>query len=189
MGRGTLDDKGALTAILEAVDSRLAEGFVPGNDVYLSFGHNEEATRSGAKAIIDALESRGIRPTLVIDEGGAVVEDAFPGASKPIAVVGVSEKGFLSLRLTVEQLGGHAATPPRRAATVRSAQAIVRLNARPYPAKFGATNLEMVSTVGAHARGVLRYAFTNLWLTKPLVLGLFARLSDETSAIVRTTRP
>ncbi len=187
-GRGTLDDKGALTAILEAVDSRLAEGFVPANDVYLSFGHNEETTGSGAKATVDALESRGIRPTLVIDEGGAVVEDAFPGVSKPIAVVGVSEKGLASLRLTVEQHGGHAATPPRLTATVRLARAIVRLNARPFPAKFGATNLKMMSTVGAHARGVLRFAFTNLWLTKPLVLGFFSRLSDETSAMVRTTQ-
>jgi len=187
-GRGTLDDKGALAAILEAVESRLAEGFVPASDIYLSFGHNEETTGSGARAIVDTLESRSIRPSIVIDEGGAVVEDVFPGVSKPIAVVGVSEKGITSLRLTVEQHGGHSATPPRLAATVRLAKAIVRLNSRPFPARFSETNLTMISTIGAHARGALRFAFTNLWLTKPVVLLLFSRLSDETRAMVRTTQ-
>lgn len=187
-GRGTLDDKGALVSVLEAVEARVLAGFRPRNDVYLSFGHNEETTGAGAVAIVAVLESRGIRPALVIDEGGAVVEGIFPGVAKPSAVIGVSEKGITSVMLTVEQLGGHASTPPRLTATARLARAIVRLNAKPFPARFSATNLEMIATLGAHATGPLKWVFGNLWLTRPLLLALFARLGDETNAMVRTTQ-
>ncbi|MET4781827.1 M20/M25/M40 family metallo-hydrolase [Glaciihabitans sp. UYNi722] len=187
-GRGTLDDKGSLVSVLEGVEAQVLAGHRPEHDIYLSFGHDEETEGSGARAIVDLLEWRGIRPGLVIDEGGAVVENIFPGVSGPIAVVGVSEKGILSLVLTVEQGGGHASTPPKLSATARLATAIVRLNRRPFRAGFTPTTLEMVRTLGAHARNPFRAVFTNLWLTKPLLLVLFSRLSDETSAMIRTTQ-
>jgi carboxypeptidase PM20D1 len=187
-GRGTLDDKGSLVAVLEGVEANILTGHTPENDVYLSFGHDEETAGSGAKAIVDLLESRDVSPGLVIDEGGAVVEGVFPGVTDPIAVVGTSEKGILSLLLTVDQHGGHASTPPRVTATVRLAKAIVRLGRRPFRSGFTPTTIEMIRTLGAHARGPLRFAFTNLWLTRPLLLALFRRLSDETAAMIRTTQ-
>jgi carboxypeptidase PM20D1 len=187
-GRGTLDDKGSLVSILEAVERAVEAGHTPERDVYLSFGHDEETLGSGARAIVEVLAERGIRPSLVIDEGGAVVEDIFPGVSGPIAVVGVSEKGILGLTLTVHQDGGHASTPPALSATARLARAIVRLNNKPFPSRFSAPTLEMVRTLGAHATGVLKAVFTNLWLTRPLLLSLFGRLSDETRAMIRTTQ-
>ncbi len=187
-GRGTLDDKGSLVCIIEAVEALVAEGFTPQHDVYLSFGHNEETAGSGAHVIVNLLEKRGIRPAIVLDEGGAVVEDIFPGVHDPIAVVGVSEKGILSLKLTVSQHGGHASTPPKMTATVRLARALVRLNRRPFRTSFVPTNLEMIRTLGAHASQPLKWVFTNLWLTKLPLLALFSRLSDETAAMVRTTQ-
>ncbi len=185
--RGALDDKGALVSILEAVEACVTAGFVPANDVYLSFGHDEETLGAGAKAIVALLESRGVRPALVVDEGGAVVEGIFPGVTGQIAVVGVSEKGITSVELSVLQDGGHASTPPRLSATARLARAIVRLNASPFGARFSGTNLEMIRTVGAHARQPYRWLFTNQWLTRGILLALFSRLSDETRAMVRTT--
>lgn len=187
-GRGTLDDKGSLVGVLEAVETLVARGFVPHNDIYLSFGHNEETAGSGGKVIVDLLEARGVTPALVLDEGGAVVEDIFPGVTDPIAVVGVSEKGILSLKLTVNQHGGHASTPPKMTATVRLARALVRLNRRPFRTSFVPTNLEMIRTLGAHASQPLKWIFTNQWLTKRPLLALFSRLSDETAAMVRTTQ-
>ena len=150
-GRGTLDDKGAVVAILEAVEALVAEGFAPASDVYLSFGHDEETVGSGAQALVAVLRDRGVRPGFVLDEGGAVVERIFPGVTKPIAVVGVSEKGITSVRLTVEQHGGHASTPPKTTATVRLARAITRVNAKPFPARLSETNLRMVETLGAQS--------------------------------------
>jgi carboxypeptidase PM20D1 len=166
----------------------LADGFTPDHDVYLSFGHNEETAGDGAQHIVDLLESRGVVPAFVLDEGGAVVEGIFPGVDDPIAVIGVAEKGILTLTMTVDQNGGHASTPPRVTATARLAKAIVALNRKPFKASFSATNLEMIRTLGAHARQPLRFAFTRLWLTRGLLLWLFRRLGDETSAIVRTTQ-
>ncbi|GAA3894472.1 M20 family peptidase [Leifsonia kafniensis] len=186
-GRGTLDDKGALVAILEAVEAQVGVGFQPANDIYLSFGHNEETTGAGASAIVDLLASRGIRPALVIDEGGAVVENIFPGVTKPIAVVGVSEKGITSVTLTVNQSGGHASTPPRMTATVRLARAITRLNARRFAAHLTETNFEMIETLGAHTSGPLRFVFERARLFNRPLAALLGRLGDETSAMVRTT--
>ena len=187
-GRGTLDDKGALTAALEAVEAALAAGFTPEHDVYLSFGHNEEIAGDGAVRIVELLASRGVRPGFVLDEGGAIVEKVFPGVEAPIAVVGVSEKGITTLTLTVEERGGHASMPPPRTATARLARAIVRLTKRPHPAALSATNLEMLRTVGRHARGIYRFLFTRTRLTAPLLKAVFARLSEETAAMVRTTQ-
>lgn len=187
-GRGTLDDKGALVATLEGIEAAVLAGHVPEHDVYLSFGHDEETAGSGAKAIVELLAGRGIRPGLVLDEGGAIVTGIFPGVAGEIALVGVSEKGILTLTMTVRQDGGHASTPPRLPATTRLARAIVRLGGSPFPASFTPVNLEMIRTLGAHARNPLRWVFTNLWLTKPLLLALFGRLGDETNAMIRTTQ-
>jgi carboxypeptidase PM20D1 len=87
--RGTLDDKGALVAVLEAVEAMVIEGHQPEHDIYLCFGHNEETMGSGARSIVELFEERNIRPALVLDEGGAVVEGIFPGVTVPAAVVGV----------------------------------------------------------------------------------------------------
>ncbi len=186
-GRGTLDDKGALVAILEAVETLARDGFAPAGDVYLSFGHDEETVGSGARRIAEALRERGVRPALVVDEGGAVVEGVFPGVAQPIAVVGVSEKGSMTLRLTVEQQGGHASMPPRLTAPVCLARAITRLNGRPFPARLGDAGIRMVEMLGAHTSGPLRAAFTRAHLLRPVLAAVFSRLSDETRAMVRTT--
>lgn len=186
-GRGTIDDKGALVGILEAVEARLAAGFIPARDIYLSFGHDEETNGSGALAIADLLEERGIRPDLVLDEGGAIADDAFPGLAGPIAVVGVAEKGTTIVRLVVEEAGGHASTPPTLGATDRLARAIVRVGRRPFPSAFTPTALEMFRTVGTRTRGALGFAFRHVGLTRGLLLPAFARISDETRAMTRTT--
>jgi carboxypeptidase PM20D1 len=187
-GRGTLDDKGVMVAVLEAVESAVLAAHSPESDLYLSFGHDEETAGTGAAAIVELLNSRGIRPGLVLDEGGAVVEGIFPGVAAPIAVVGVSEKGIMSVTMTVDQNGGHAATPPRFSATARLARAILRLNGKPFRATLSPTTEQMLRTLGAHSHGMQRWAFTHTRLTRPLLRVLLGRLSDETSAMLRTTQ-
>jgi carboxypeptidase PM20D1 len=187
-GRGAIDDKGMLAAILEAVEGALGEGFRPAADLYLSFGHNEETAGDGAVAVAELLRSRGIRPALVIDEGGAVVTGVFPGVAAPIAVVGVTEKGMAGVELVVERKGGHAATPVRGGATARLARAILRLEKHPAQASISAPTLAMIRAVGPHARQPLRFFFTRAAAFRPLLTAAFARLGPETEAMVRTTR-
>ena len=185
--RGSLDDKGPLVAVLEAVERLLAAGFTPARDVYLSFGHDEETYGTGAESIVALLASRGVRAALVLDEGGAIVDDAFPGVTVPVAAVGVSEKGIANVMLSVRQEGGHASTPPRLAATVRLARAITRLEKRQFPTTMSPAIERMVLAVGRHAHGALGILFRGVRVTRPLVTAAFARVSDETRAMVRTT--
>ena len=186
--RGTLDDKGMLCSILEAVESRLAAGFQPAADVYLSFSHDEETTGTGAPAAVDLLLSRGVRPGLVLDEGGAVVEGIFPGVRGQIAVVGVSEKGQVGIELVVEKKGGHASTPARDGATARLARAITRLEERPSRATMSEPNLAMISTLGGRATGPTGFILRRARFFRPLLTQVLARLGPETNAVVRTTR-
>lgn len=187
-GRGTLDDKGALAAILEAVEDLVAEGFLPQHDVYLAFGSDEEVAGTGAAAIAALLARRSVRPALVLDEGGAVVEPGLVrGVDRSLAVVGVTEKGITSLELSVEQPGGHASTPPRITAPARLARAITRLTRARFPARMSPAAVGFVAAIADSAHGPQRVVFRHIRYTKPLVTMLFARLSDETRAMVRTT--
>ena len=187
-GRGAIDDKGMLAVIVEAVEAALAEGFQPAADLYLSFGHNEETQGRGAQAVVALLKERGIRPALVIDEGGAVVQGVFPGVDAPIAVVGVTEKGIAGVELSVERKGGHAATPTRDGATSRLARAILKLERRPARASISAPTMAMIRALAPHARQPLRFLFTRASAFRPLLTTAFARLGPETEAMVRTTR-
>jgi carboxypeptidase PM20D1 len=187
-GRGAIDDKGMLAVILEAVEAALAEGFQPAADLYLSFGHNEETAGDGASDVVALFVERGIRPALVIDEGGAVVEGVFPGVAAPIAVVGVTEKGIAGVELSVSKKGGHASTPVRGGATSRLARAILKLERSPSRASISAPTLAMIRTLGPHARQPLRFFLSRAGFFRGLLTAAFARLGPETEAMVRTTR-
>lgn len=187
-GRGTIDDKGMLVAILEAVEQALVEGVHPRADLWLSFGHDEETGGTGAQAIVALLGERGIRPGLVLDEGGAIVHGVFPGIDERLAVVGVSEKGIASVELAVTQQGGHASTPPRLTATARLARAIVRLTDSPAPAAIPEPTLRMLETLAPLSNGAQRVAFRNARRLQRPLARLFEKMGPETGAMVRTTR-
>ncbi|WP_285726332.1 M20/M25/M40 family metallo-hydrolase [Psychromicrobium xiongbiense] len=191
-GRGTLDDKACVAAILEAVEAALGEGFVPAHDVYLSFGNNEETHGSSARRAAELLAERGVRPWLVLDEGGAVVSEAFPGVSQPIAMVGIAEKGTLDVELSVHMPGGHSSMPARWGATARLARAILRLEKHPFPARLPQAVRQMLTALAPLiseeriARPLGALLSREGLMEKPLT-ALLTRLSPETNALVRTT--
>lgn len=137
-GRGTLDDKGSLIGILEAVESLSAEGFEPAATVMLAFGHDEEAGGKGAEAIAALLAERGVHCSLVLDEGGAVAVDFLPGIDVPVALIGIGEKGYVNVRLTAAGSGGHSSAPPKHTAIGRLAGAIAALEEHPMPPRLDA---------------------------------------------------
>ncbi|WP_091493783.1 M20/M25/M40 family metallo-hydrolase [Microbacterium pygmaeum] len=186
-GRGTLDDKGPLLVVLEAVENLLAEGSTPPRDVYLSFGGNEETYGSAAQQIAQTFKDRGILPWLVLDEGGAIVDAPLPFALGEAAMVGVGEKGVLTLTLSARGDGGHASAPPRITAVGRLARAVDRLSPSTFPARTPAAITRMLGLFANRASGGPQ-ALLRLLATFPsLTARAFAAMGGEPAALVRTT--
>jgi carboxypeptidase PM20D1 len=186
-GRGTLDDKGCVTAICEAVERLLEHGHEPAQDVWLSFGCDEEVSGTAAIAAVDELESRDVRPWLVLDEGGAVAHEAFPGVKRPVAAIGVAEKGTTSVELRVEGPGGHASTPSRNGPTVKLARAVLRIDRSPMPARVPATTVELMRRLAPHGPLPLRPVMSRADRVRPLLARALSAAGDEASAMARTT--
>ena len=186
-GRGTLDDKGCVTAICEAVERLLATEHLPAQDVWLSFGCDEEVSGAAAVAAVDELERRGVRPWLVLDEGGAVAHEAFPGVQGPVAAIGVAEKGTTSVELRVEGRGGHASTPARNGPTVKLARAILRIDRSPMPARLPETTVEMMQRLAPHLPLPLRPLVGRADRIRPLLTRALSSAGAEAAAMVRTT--
>ncbi len=186
-GRGTLDDKGQLVAIAEAVERLLERGFVPAQDVWLSFGSTEEVSGETAGLAVDALRERGVAPWFVLDEGGAVAAQAFPGIDPPLGVVGVTEKGVTNLELRVDGRGGHASTPTRGDAVARLARAISRLDRSPMPSSVPAPTLELFRRIAPHAPAALRPLMANARRLQPILSRALVAAGPEAAAMTRTT--
>jgi len=186
-GRGTLDDKGSLVGICEAVETLLERELTPAQDVWLSFGCDEEVFGTAAERAVAELKQRGVRPWFVVDEGGAVAHDAFPGIDRPVGVVGVTEKGIMSVLLRVEGRGGHASTPARMGPTARLARAITRLDRSPMPASLPAPTVELFRRLAPHAPLPLRPLMANAGRLGPALARLLTALGPESAAMARTT--
>ena len=186
-GRGTIDTKITMVGIMEALEDLLADGFMPENDLYLSFGGDEEVGGISAPAVVDYMEANGIKPALVLDEGGAVVDGVFPGVNKPIAVIGIGEKGIAQVEFTATSSGGHSSTPPVHTAVGKLAKTIVNLENKPFKAQVTEPVAGLFRKVGPHSPFALRMVFGNMWLFKGLLGRLASVLGGEINAMMRTT--
>ena len=186
-GRGALDDKGPLLVILEAVEALLHDGFAPERDIYLSFGGNEETFGEAARTIAETFRERAITPWLVLDEGGAVVEAPLPFVRGQAAMVGVAEKGSMTVRLSARGDGGHASAPPSLTAVARIARAVGRVGPTAFPARTPEGVSRMLQLFSARSRGGARLLYRLLARCPRLTARVFARLGGEPAAMVRTT--
>jgi carboxypeptidase PM20D1 len=186
-GRGAIDDKGNLFAILEAVEGLLAEGFAPERTLLLAFGHDEEVGgEQGAVAIAELLASRGTAIESVLDEGGAIVQGAVPGITAPLAMIGIAEKGSVGIDLSVEVAGGHSSTPPRHTAIGILAAALTRLEANPMPGRIQGPTRKLAEHLAPELGVPFRIVLANLWLFGP-VLELVMSGRPPLDAMLRTT--
>jgi len=185
-GRGALDNKVNVVGLLEAVETLVAAGFAPERTIYFAFGHDEEIGGGGAAAIARTLESRGVNPLYVLDEGGAVIGGLVRSLPEPVAYVGIAEKGTLSLELTVESSGGHSSMPPRETAIGTLSRAIGRLEGHPFPLTLTNVPRSMLLRLGPALPFEQRLVIANLWLFEPLVV---RRLGADVSGapMLRTT--
>ncbi len=186
-GRGTLDDKGAVVTILEAVTELVKQGFQPARTLYLSFGHDEEVGGDqGAAAVAALLKSRGVRLAWSLDEGSFVLDRIIPGVARPVASINVAEKGYLTLELIAHGAGGHSALPPPETAVGEVARAVVALERAPLPGGLDGVSADAFDALARNMSFGPRLLFANRWLFGPLLERKLAS-APVSNALLRTT--
>ena len=186
-GRGTLDTKVTFNGVMFAADHLIAEGFTPENDVYFAFSGGEEVNGKGAVNIVDWFEKEGIEPAFVIDEGGAVVENVFPGVTKPCGLIGIAEKGMMDVKYTVKSGGGHASAPKPNAPVDRLCKACNKMLDNPFKMKLTPPAAEMFDTLGRYSSFVYKVIFANIKIFLPVLDMICKKSGGELNALMRTT--
>lgn len=186
-GRGTLDTKVTFNGVLFSAETLIEEGFVPENDIYFAFSGGEEVNGKGASNIVDFFEKEGITPALVVDEGGAVVENVFPGVKQPCAVVGIAEKGMMDVKYTCKSNGGHASAPKPHTPLVELSNACCSIESNPFKSHLTKPVAEMFDTLGRYSSFVYRMIFANLWIFSPVLDMICKKSGGELNALMRTT--
>ncbi len=186
-GRGTLDTKASFNGVLSAANALIAAGFQPEHDVYFAFSGGEEVNGMGAANIVDWFARNGITPSMVVDEGGAVVENVFPGVKAPCGLIGIAEKGMMNAQFKTVSAGGHASAPKPHTPVGVLSRACTRLENHPFKAHITKPVAEMFDTLGRHSTFLYRLIFANMWCFG-WVIDLLGRMSGgEMNALVRTT--
>jgi len=187
-GRGSQDSKVTLTGILAAAERLLAEGLRPSRTVYFAFGGDEEVGGSrGAVALARSLRERGVRASFLVDEGAVVADGILPFADRPLALVGIAEKGYVDVELVATGAGGHAAMPPRSTAAGTLSRAVARLESRPFPARLTRTVRGFLSDLSPYVPFPLRLLFRSPGLSAFGLIKAFSA-APTTNALVRTTQ-
>ncbi len=186
-GRGTLDTKVTFNGVLYAANHLIAQGFVPENDIYLAFSGSEEINGNGAVNIVDYFEEKGIEPGIVVDEGGAVVENVFPGVKDPCGLIGIAEKGMMNVTFSVSSGGGHASAPKPHTPIGVLAKACCDIENNPFPMHVTKPAAEMFDTLGRNSTFLYKIIFANLGIFKGILNSLAKKSGGEMNALLRTT--
>ncbi len=187
-GRGTLDTKNSLVAILESAEILLTEGFEPATTIYFAFGGDEEIMGlEGAIKTVEFLQGKGIHFEWVLDEGSIVVKNMALITDKPMALIGIAEKGFANILLSASGSGGHASMPPDHTASGLIARAVTRIEKKPFPTVLTGTVLHYLKALIPHTGFLTAVGLSNLWLFGGIVKFMFTK-SPVTAAMIRTTQ-
>lgn len=187
-GRGSFDCKLQLIAILEAFEQMVKNHEKPRRTWYAAFGCDEEINggNKGATLIAEQFERMGLTFSLLLDEGGVVSENYIKGIRRPIAVVGVAEKGYMDTTLSCNRDAGHSSTPAVPTALGKVAKAVVAIEESRHPARITKPVEAMLRNIGEEAPFPFAFLFLNLWFTKPLIKVIFSK-SPTLNALIRTT--
>lgn len=186
-GRGSIDDKVNVIGGLEAVEQLLATGYQPERSIFLAYGHDEELSgTAGALQISRILHDRNLTLEFVIDEGLFILEGSMPGIEKPVAFVGIAEKGYLDLELVVRSKGGHSSSPPAETAVGILSNAIAKFESDPFPASIKGAVSQMFDAAAPEMSFGFKLLFANRWLFSPIILSELSG-AGTTNAMIRTT--
>ena len=186
-GRGTLDTKVTFNGIFSAAEYLLGQGFQPENDIYFAFSGGEEVNGKGAPNIVQYFIDHNIQPAIVVDEGGAVVENVFPGVTKPCGVIGIAEKGMMNVQYRTLSGGGHASAPKPHTPVGVLAAACKKVEDHPFKAHIEGPAAQMFDTLGRYSTPLYRMIFANMWCFGWVIDLLGKKSGGEINALIRTT--
>lgn len=187
-GRGTVDDKGSLVALFEALEALTGQGFQPKRGIYLVLGHDEEVGGSGAAAAAAKLKAEGVRAIFTLDEGSVVLTDT-PVINGPAIMIGIAEKGYATLKVTADAPGGHSSMPPAETGVGTLARAITAITEKPFPLSMQGPGAAMLATLAAQKGGTTKMAVANQWLFGPLLKSQVAAVPSTAAAFHTTIAP
>ena len=187
-GRGTVDDKGSLIALFEAMEGLVNSGFTPRRTIYLVSGHDEEVFGGGAEAAAKLFADRKIRALFTLDEGSAIILDA-PVVNGPAILIGVAEKGYATLQVTANAKGGHSSMPPKDTGVVNLARAVLAIHEKPFPVELRGPAADMLAVLGGDAGGLTKVAVANQWLFGSLLREQVATTPSGAAAFHTTIAP
>jgi carboxypeptidase PM20D1 len=187
-GRGTLDDKCSLLGILEAVEALISNGFQPKRDLYLAFGEDEEISGlQGAGQIAANFRKENIHFKAILDEGGILASGIVPGLEdRTVALIGTSEKGYLTLALSCELEGGHSSMPEHETALGKLNRALHLLNDAPFPKRLTSPLKGFMRYLGPELPFFQKMAFANAKIFSQLIFRIYNK-SASSRALIRTT--
>ncbi len=187
-GRGTVDDKGSLIGLFEALDALARQGFRPKRGIYLISGHDEEAGGSGAASAATELKAMGVKAIYAIDEGSIVLTDP-PGIDSPAILIGIAEKGYATLKVTANAPGGHSSMPPKQTGVETLARAVLDITGHPFPLKLTGPGESMIEALAAKKGGKMKMAVANRWLFGPVLRRELASVPSTAAAFHTTIAP
>lgn len=184
-GRGTIDDKGSLVALFEALEALTAQGFKPKRTIYLVSGHDEEVGGDGAKEAAKLLAARKVKALFTLDEGGLITSDT-PVINGPAMMIGVAEKGYVTLKVTAPATGGHSSMPPEEIGSVNLSKAVVAIHQNQFPLELRGPAASMIDVLAMKAGGITKVAAANKWLMSGAITAQMAK-SPASAALLHTT--
>lgn len=186
-GRGAVDTKITLNGALFATETLLLNNFIPDSDIYFAFSGEEEISGVFASNVVNYFQTNGITPELVLDEGGAVVENVFPGVKKPCALIGIAEKGIAEIEFVASSNGGHASTPKPNSPIANLSKVCVNVENKPLKMVLSKPVKQMFNVLARHSSFVYKIVFANLWCFSWLLDVISKKSGGELNALLRTT--
>lgn len=186
-GRGAIDDKASAFALLEAVEHLLALGFEPNRTIYLAFGHDEEVGGvNGAAKIAEYFQQQSIHSLFTLDEGMIIADAQLSPIKQKLAVVGIAEKGYVSVRLTAKAESGHSSMPSKNSSVIMLSEAVLALQKNQMPSSLEGVGGLMFEYIGPEMDIISRMIFANQWLFDGLIMSKL-EANKSTAAMIRTT--
>ena len=187
-GRGTMDCKNTLFITINAVEELLQEGFVPENDVYLSYSDCEENSGMGAPYAVEWFKEHDVHPVVAVDEGGAIIENAFPGMKMPFAMVGILEKGYADVKFTAHSKGGHSSSPPNNTPIARLSAFVNYCETHViFKRRMSDAALQMLKGISTGLGGALGFITKHAKGFAPLIVKALPAITPFGKALLGTT--